>query len=269
MEDQEETPSVSDDSIEIGQATLATLHLTNILKGAMPRIGIAWQKKIIGIDKTIDGLARQLVADELSGRLTIPRPFVYRKAFERFTKPLSELETKQIMSKFPRDATDTALAFKSALQSAYDHVADMLPVSEIATYLGPKQIMPTSDKLYDFWVDYLFVDDPLKAFQWIQMGAITPDQVTTIKEFYPSLYNYMKVSILNALTERKMREPSFTNLPPRADRGLGVFKQMRVVDYGPNIHAVPDNKPKVASAQPPKLNKGLQTQAQQSDNVAV
>lgn len=264
---EEELPHVEDDSIEVGQATLATIGFTNVVKGDMPRVGIGLQHEILSIDKRIDKLAKAFVADELPGKLSVPRPFTYRKMFERFTKPITEAEMTVIMDKFPPNLSEVSLSFQSALNSAYSHVADMVPVSQVATYLGPKNIKPTSDKEFDFWVEYWVIDKPLDAFSLMQRGALLPEQVTTIKEFYPSIYNYMKVSILNALTERKLREPSFTYLPPRADRGLGVFKQMRVVEYGPNVHVVPPNDPKPAEVEPPKLNKGLQSQAQRAGAV--
>lgn len=265
---EEELTHVEDDSIEVGQATLATIGFTNVVKGDMPRVGIGLQREILGIDKQIDKLAKAFVADELPGKLSMPRPFTYRKMFERFTRPISEAEMTVIMDKFPPNLSEVALSFQSTLNSAYSHVSDMVPVSEVATYLGPKNIRPTSDKEFDFWWEYWLIDKPLDAFKLMQSGAICPEQVVAIKDFYPSIYNYMKVSILNALTERKLREgEKFMYLPPRADRGLGVFKQMRVVEYGPNVHVVPPNEPKPAEVEPPKINKGLQTQSQRAGAV--
>ncbi len=267
-DEEEQPPHVDDDSIEVGQATLATVGFSNVVKGDMPKIGIGLQHEILAIDKRIDRLAKAFVADELPGRLSVPREFTYEKLFQRFTKPISEAEMTVIMSKFPPELSEVSFSFQSSLNNAYAHIADALPVSEVATYLGPKNIPPTSDKQFDFWyADYWMIDKPLDAFKLMQRGAITPEQVVILKDNYPSIYNYMKVSILNALTERKLREPSFVNLPPRADRGLGVFKQMRIVDYGPNLHQVPPNDPKPADVQPPKINKGLQTQSERAGAV--
>lgn len=265
MNEELEQPSVSDDLIEIGEATLATIPMTTILKGDMPKIGIGVQKEITNIDKRIDKLAKQFVADELPKELSVPRPFVYEKLAERFSKPLTQLEEKDIMDKFPPNTMEGAISFKSTFDAAYNGLAEMVPYSEVATYLGPKNILPTSDKLLTFWLQYWVIDEPMVAFQLMQMGAIIPEQVESIKKFYPSLYNYMKVATLNALTERKIRESSFMNLPPRADRGLGVFKQMRIIEYGPNIHVVPPNEPKAASVAPPKIDKGLQTTGQRAE----
>lgn len=265
---EEEAPHVEDDSIEVGQATLATISLTTVLTD-MPKINIGKQKEILGIDKEIDKLAKAFVADQLPKTLTLPRPFVYKKLLAQFTKPITEGKMTEIMSKFPSNLSEVAFSFQSTLQQVYAEVAREVPVSEVATYLGPKNIRPTSDKDFDFWYHvYWPADRPLDMFKLMQQGAITPEQVDSIKEFYPSIYNYMKVATLNAIAERKIREgDKFMNLPPRADRGLAIFKQMRVVDYGPNIHTTEPDKPKAAGAPPPKIDKGLQTQAQRAGSV--
>src|SRR5678810_970051 len=108
-------------------------------------------------------------------------------------------------------------------------------------------------------MQYWIVDDPFVVFKLMQCGALTPVQVETLKEFYPSLYNYMIVSTLDALVSRNLREPSFKSLPPRADRGLATLKQQRVVEYGINVHVAPPTENKTSDVAPPKINKGLQT----------
>jgi hypothetical protein len=265
---EEEIPHVDDDTIEVGQATLAKISLTTVLTD-MPKINIGKQKEILGIDKEIDKLAKAFVNDQLPKTLTLPRPFVYKKLLAQFTKPITEGKMTEIMNQFPSNIGEVAFSFQSTLQKVYAEVAHEVPVSEVATYLGPKNIRPTSDKDFDFWFHvYWPADRPLDMFRLMQQGAITPEQVESIKEFYPSIYNYMKVAILNAITERKIKEgDKFMNLPPRADRGLAIFKQMRVVDYGPNIHATKPDEPKAAGAPAPKIDKGLQTQAQRAGAV--
>lgn len=260
--------TVNDDTIEVGEATLATVSLTSVLKGEMPKVGIGLQKQIVGMDRRIDALARDFVNDSMSGKFVVPRPFTYTKLLDRFTHPLSEGELTAIIKKFPQDAHEVALSFMSTLQSAYTHLADMVPVSDYDTYLGPKRIMPTDDKLFDFWLQYWIVDDPLIVFRLMNRGGLIPEQIETLKLFYPSLYNYMMASILDAMVRRQLREPSFMNLPPRADRGLAVFKQQRVVEYGVNVHVTPPDKPTVARTPPPKLDKGLQSKAQSIEAVA-
>ena len=264
----EDLPTVVDDTIEVGEATLATITLTTILKGEMPRIGIGKQKEILATDKRIDTLARQFVYDELPGKISLPRPFTYRKLLERFTKPISQLEIMEIKKKFPPDADDTALSFISTLQNAYAQLADELPVATFDTYLGPKNLLPTSDKLFDFWwTQYLMVDNPFAAFQLMQRGALIPPQVDTLKKFYPSLHNYMVAACLDALVKRNLNEKSFVNLPPRSDRGLATLKGQRVVEYGQNIHVTQPTDPKPAKVAPAKIDKGLQTPGQRADVI--
>lgn len=256
------------DEIEIGEATLAVVGMTKVLTGEMPRIGVGVQKEIIGLGAKIDGLARQFVYDELPKKLSVPRPFTYRKLVDQFTKPIPAGTIADLVSKFPRDAHDIGLSFMSTLQAAYGHLAEIVPVADYNTYLGPKRIMPTSDKLIEFYLKYWVIDDPLVAFKLMQSGALLPDQVSTLLEFYPSIHNYMKAAILNALVARNLREPNFMNLPPRADRGLATFKQQRIVPYGVNIHAIepPQQKPAAAPATA-KISPALQTTGQKAASL--
>lgn len=260
------------DTIEVGEATIATIGLTEILRGDMPRIGVAKQREILGMGKRIDDAARMFVYDEFPGRLSMPRPFTYRKLLEQFTKPLPAGAVDKLMKSFPPDASDIALSFISTLQNMYAHLAEMVPVASYDTYLGPKRIMPTSDKTFEFFNQYWVIDDPMATFQLMQRGALLPEQVNALKTFYPSLYNYMTAALLDALVARNLREPNFLNLPPRADRGLATFKQQRIVPYGPSIHVVPPHEPQPGAPAPStsaqsKISKGLESKAQAVSGV--
>ncbi len=260
---------IEDDTIEVGEATLAVVGLTNVLKGDMPRIGVEKQREIIGLNKKIDGLAADFVYDRLPKKLSMPRPFTYRTLLEKFTKPIPADTMAKITAKFPADAMDTALSFKSTLTQAYAHVSESLPVADYDTYLGPKRIMPTSDKTFEFFNKLWVIDDPLICFQLMQCGALIPEQVAAVIEFFPSLHNYMKKATLDALVARNHREATFVNLPPRADRGLATFKQQRIVPYGVNIHELSPEKTAGPSPLPPKGKPaaGLQTQGQKAEGL--
>ncbi len=258
---------VVDDTIEIGEATLAVVGLSNVLKGDMPRIGVEKQREIIGLDKTIDKMARAFVYDELPRTLKMPRPWTYRQILDKFSKPIPEETMRQVTAAFPEDAIDTALSFKSTLVQAHKHASDLMPSAQIDTYLGPKNIMPTSDLMFDFFNQLWVIDDPLILFQLMQCGGLNPEQTNAVKEFFPSIYNYMTKAILDAIIARNHREASFMFLPPRADRGLATFKQQRIVPYGVNIHDVPPPQPKAEPAAP-KLRTTLQTSGQKAAEVS-
>lgn len=261
-------PQPHGDSIEIGQAALATLGLSNVLKGECSRVGVEKQREIIGIGKRIDDLAMDFVYDRLPRKLSMPRPFTYRQLLERFTRPLSQAETNALQAKFPADAGDEWLAFKSVLDQSFAHLSEMVPVATYDTYLGPKRIKPTSDKTFEFFLKLWVIDDPLIAFQLMQSGALIPEQVSALLEFFPSLYTRMKSSILDALVSRNAKESSFMNLPPRADRGLATFKQQRIVPYGPNIHVAPPQPNSGGMSPTPKVNPALQTAGQRAASIS-
>ena len=260
---------ITDDTIEIGEATLAVVGLSNVIAGEMPRMGIEKQREVLGLGKKIDALAEDFVYDRLPRKLKVPRPFTYRQLLDKFSKPIPESAVTDMLSKFPPDATDAALSFMSTLTQAYKHVADMLPVASYNTYLGPKRIMPTSDKTTEFFLMLWVIDDPTICFQLMQCGGLQVEQVTAVKEFFPSLYSYMLKAILDALISRNHSEATFMNLPPRADRGLATFKQQRIVTYGVNIHELPPEKTAGPGPLPPKDKPpaGLQTQGQKAESI--
>jgi hypothetical protein len=122
------------------------------------------------------------------------------------------------------------------------------------------------DKETEFYLQLWVIDDPCVTFKLMQSGALLPDQTASLIEFFPSLYNHMKSALLNALVKRNMDEPKFLNLPPRADRGLAVFKQQRIVPYGPNNHVIPP-KPASSSSSPAKISPALQTDGQKASSL--
>src|SRR5690348_14659229 len=102
-----------DDTIEVGEATLAVVGLSNVIAGNMPRMGIEKQREVIGLSKKIDKLADDFVYDRLPGKLKVPRPFTYRQLLDKFSKPIPESTVTDILAKFPEDAADAALSFMS------------------------------------------------------------------------------------------------------------------------------------------------------------
>ena len=262
---------MTEDVIDSGESALVVIGMTAVLQDDVPKIGIGKQREILALPKRVEALAKQLVADELPRKLSMPRPFTYTRLLEQFTRPIPPGKLDAILRKFPPEVSDMALAFTSMLTNTYKHVADMLPVADIDTYLGPRRILPTSDKTFDFYNRYWIVADPLITFTLVNCGALQVEQAATLTEFFPSLYQYMKKAILDAMTARTLREPSWLMLPPRADRGFTTFMQKKVVPFGSNMRPPKDAAPPPTGAPPvtAKLPTGLQTPGQAAAGVST
>lgn len=250
--------------IEPGQATLAVTHLTPVLKGDMPYIGVERQREVMRLSDTIAGLAKDVVYDRLPKKVTMPRPFTYRQALKMFTQPVPEAVIAQIMSQFPPGTEDVALSFKATLAATYKRLASELPVSEYQTYLGPRNIQPTSDKVWQWFSRYWVIDDPLVVFPLMQGGCILSSQVAAVRDYFPAIYEEAKSAILAALTSRSIAEAKFLNLPPRSDRGVAIFLGKKLVPYGSNIKVAKPEESAPAPAQGGKNPEALATQGQKA-----
>lgn len=226
------------DPLNVSEATVAVIGLTPVLKGEMPFIGVMKQREILDLPRWIQSLAQDMVNDRLPRKLKLPRDWKYMQLLERFTNPLSEQEITTILARFAPNLSDQAIAFVHFISEIHKYLADMLPVQVYDTVLGPEPIEPTGDKLYEFWNRYLIVNDPLIVFTLAQSGALLPEQVATLVEFYPSLYEQIKSALVEALTKRKLVERKFLNLPPRTDMGCTVLLQKRLVEFNSNLHVV-------------------------------
>lgn len=254
------------DPLDVTEATLATIGLTRILDGDMPLVGVMLQRHILAMPRRISSACDDLVNDRLPRALKMPRPFGYDEMLETFTQPIPEQAIEKILSKFPPNVSEQAMTFVQFLARTYKHVADMLPVQQYETLLGKETIEPTGDKLWMFWNRYWVINDPMTALTLAQSGALLPEQVAALQEFYPSLYEHMKTGILTALAKRRLHDSSFLNLVPRAQRGVQTFLQQRVVDFQSNLHKVQPDKLKQTMAQG-SPSKALETPGQKAANI--
>jgi hypothetical protein len=226
------------DPLNVAEATLALVGLTPVLTGNMPYIGVMKQREILAMPKRIQGLCDDMVNDRLPRKLKMPRDFSYLKLLDVFTGPMSEQAIGQIHGKYQPGLGDQAVEFISLVANCHKHLADMVPISTYDTVLGPVPIQPPGDKLWSFWNRYWVVNDPLIVMTLAQAGALNPEQVATLSEFYPSLYEHIKTGLVQALTKRKLSQASFLSLPPRIDRGMTTLLQRRLVPFGSNKHLV-------------------------------
>lgn len=258
----------SPDPLDASEALICTVGLTRILQGDMPKIGIMLQREVLDLPRRINRLAQDMVGDALPCNLKMPRDFQYQTLLDIFSNPIPEQQIENILVKFPPDQLDQAQAFAAKLATIHKQLADIIPVMQYQTCLGPINIKPTGDKLFRFWNQYWILSDPTIAFTLAQSGALLPEQVNMLVEFYPSLYEHFKTATLQALVKHKLKNAKFLNLPPRTDRGVNTMLQNKIVPFGSNQRvAVPDQglpNPTSNQAAP----KRFQTQAEKAANLS-
>jgi len=254
------------DPFDPGEAAVAVIGLTRILKGDMPKVGVMLQREILDLPRTIEKLANQFVNSQLPYRFKMPRDWTYNQLVNQFSQPLPESTIQLMIEQFPPELQDMALSFQLVVQNAYQHVANMIPVMDFDTYLGPKRIQPTSDKEWEFYNAYWLVSDPLLAFTLMQSGCLLPAQVKALQEFFPSLYENMKTALLMAIAKRQMGDAKFLMLPPRSDAGMRTFLGQKLIPYKSNSRVANDDRSRVL---PPKQepSKSLQTTGQKASEI--
>jgi len=251
-----------------GEAVIACIELTPVLKLDMPYVGVEKGREITGVNKEITSLARQLVMNELPKKLKMPRPWTYEQLVKRFSSPLTESDLEYITGRFGEETHGIVSDFLATLQITFAHLSSELPVGEYQTYNGPKQIKPSSDKIWEWYSRYWVLSQPFAMFQLMQAGALLPTQVEAFEEYYPSLYEAFDAEVRAALTWRGVNDSSFVNLPPAADRGVGVFFKRKLVPFGSNVKITrPEPKAPPMPINPPKINTSLQTAGQKADGL--
>jgi hypothetical protein len=252
------------DPLDPAEALLATVGLTTVLLGEMPLVGVMLQRRALAIPARIKKLAKDMVADELPKKLTMPRHIGYDKFLKLLSGPLPEQLIENITLKFPANVHDQAVQFVALVSRIHDQLAKSFPTQDYQTALGPVKIEPTSDRTWKFYSAYWTAADPLVAFQLMQQGALLPSQVGSIQGYYPTVYENMKSAVFDSLVAEK-GGADMLQISPRLDRSVTTFLGNKMVPFGSNKHLVtPDmvNPPQPVTQSSP--SSGLVSPAQKA-----
>lgn len=252
------------DPLDPAEALLATTGLTPVLIGDMPLVGVMLQRRALAIPDRIQRLAKDMVADKLPKKITMPRHIDYDTMLALLSGPLPEQLIENITLKFPAAVHDQAVAFVSLVSRVHDQLAKSFPTQDYQTALGPVKIEPPSDRTWKFYSMYWVIDQPLVVFQLMQQGALLPAQVGALQGYYPSLYENMKSAVLEALVSAKGGQ-DMLELSPRLNRSVTTFLGQKMVPFGSNKHLVtPDMVNPPTPVTQSKPNSGLVSPAQKA-----
>jgi hypothetical protein len=216
-----------------GEKALAIVGLYSVIERDFPR----WtQEKQNEFDKFDDEI--QELADKcIRGKIALNELKVlsnYDKTLEKIKTPISSADRRAIQYKFPQTADELASEFVVTLDNVWSHLAEIFPVSEYLTFLGPKNLTPTGDKTWEFFNKLLVLNDPRDVYMLISSGAMLKSQAAMVKEFYPTMSADITKSLYAAVAKVRAERGDNYLMPVNVSLGLGNWLERRTVEYDPN-----------------------------------
>lgn len=240
-------PTTSDGAINPGELALASIGISCIIRGDMPKIGLERLRDMGGIPNKITQLAGQLADGKLAYQ-PYSHEHKYMALLDRLTNPLKQHEIDGIIEKFHIEAGDIGTQFSIAVQQALADLKDIFPVSVYRTFAGPKNLPPNADVVFQFLNRLDVINDPLRVMPLIATGALLKSQSAIVRQVYPSLSKYVTQQIYAAVAKRRADGPASKpyQLPPRAEIGvatwIGQKAEFRPPKPNPPAEPAPDGQ---------------------------
>lgn len=249
--------------IDPGELALATIGVSAIIDGDIPRMGIERQREALSIPNKLQKLAADVVDGDIK-RPPMPRPHSYRKLLDHFAAGLQPDQVQSMIAAFPHDASEMSSSFLLCAQAALQHLQKLFPMSVYSTFTGPQNLTPDDVSVWRFFSQLEVLDDPLRVFPLIATGAILKSQVDGMREIYPTLSKEIDSAIYAAIAKRSAKAPQSKpfRLPPRAELGVAVWLGRRLVPHQPP--KAPDAPPAPGSSPPSNLPNNLATRNQKA-----
>jgi hypothetical protein len=247
----------TESTINPGELALASIGLSPIIRGDMPKIGLGRLNDMGNIPKEIARLAGKIADGELTYQ-PYAHEHSYKKLLERISSPLLQHEIDELIGKFHAEAGDIATAFSVAVQEALRDLKAIFPISVYRTFAGPKNIEPNADIVFQFLNRLDVVNDPLRVMPLIATGAILKSQAEIVRQVYPTLSAEIDSQIYAAVTKRRAEKQSY-QLPPRAEIGVAKWQGQKA-PYRPPAPkppaATPDERSQMAKNKATSVQKG-------------
>lgn len=248
-------------TIDPAEALLATVGITPIIKNEWPRIGIQRVREAAKLMETIDEKVRAMVKGGGSYKMA-ERPHSYRDLMDRMTEPFPPEEVHAIVESFPPEEHELAGPVSLLAQHAFQQVQALYPISTINGIAGPRNIEPTSDKVWHFFNQLAVLNNPLRVIDLMGTAALLKSQVAAMRDVYPTISQYIDHAIIDAIIdaiiEQKADSPNF-QLKPRAEVGVTTWRGGKVLSYAPPKPPEPKPDPKQQGKQ---MAKDLKTVGQ-------
>jgi hypothetical protein len=223
--------------INPGELALATIGVSAIIDGTVPKMGVGRQQEALRIPSRLDELAADVVNGSIK-RPPMPRPHSYRQLLDHFATGLQPQHIQELIARFPHDASDMSGSFLLCAQAALDHLKKLFPMSVYSTFTGPQNLTPDDVSVWKFFSQLEVLNDPLRVFPLIATGALLKSQVDGMREIYPTLSAAIDDSVNGAIAKKSAQSISPEGqvkyrLPPRAEIGVGIWLGRRIVPHQP------------------------------------
>lgn len=260
-------------SVNPGELALATIGVSAIIDGNVPKMGIERQREALSIPNKLVKLAGDVVDGEIK-RPPMPRAHSYRKLLDHFataldqeSKALKPQHIQALIDAFPHDASDMSGAFVLCAQAALQHLQKLFPMSVYSTFTGPQNLTPDDVSVWTFFSQLEVLNDPLLVFPLIATGALLKSQVLGMREIYPTLSDEIDTAVNGAIAKESAKSITAAGvvrfrLPPRAELGVATWLGRRTV---PHQAKKPDAGPQTPTGpQSPKIPNALATNNQKA-----
>lgn len=242
-------PTTGESTINPGELALASIGLSPIIKGDMPKIGLGRLNDMGDIPKQIAKLAGKVCDGELKYQ-PYAHEHGYRTLLAKLSSPLAQHEIDELIGKFHVEAGDIAAAFAVAVQEAIRDLKEIFPVQVYRTFAGPKNIEPNAEVVFNFLNRLDVVNDPLRVFPLIATGALLKSQAEIVRQVYPTLSAEIDTQLRAAVVKRRAAssERNPYQLPPRAEIGVAKWMGQKAPFRPPAPNpppATPDEKSKM------------------------
>lgn len=246
--------------IDPGELALATVGVSALIEGTPPKMGIGKIEEALRIPRRAIALARRLCDGELT-YTPMPRAHSYKTLLDKLPKKLSAPDIEGWVNMFPPEAASMAGRFQAVAQEAMDQLRDLFPTSTISSFTGPENIPPDDVRVWRFFSQLELLNDPLRAFELIAVGAILRSQTIAAREVFPTLTAFFDKALYYQLSVHKAAKKSY-RVPPRAEQGLSVWLGRRFVDHKPPEPPAPPAPPPPQTGAPSKVAGDLATRNQ-------
>ncbi len=250
--------------INPGELALATIGVSALIKGDVPKQGIGRLKEMARLPAQIDTLASK-VADGTLEYSSTARAHDYKQLLSKLAKPLPSDAIVSLVAKFPHEASDIAGSFVIAAQQALTKIRDLFPVSVYKSFVGPVNLVPNDLAVWQFMSQLDVLNDPLRVFSLMATGALLKRQVDAVRAVYPTLSDAIDSALYRAIVADKAKKASY-QLPPRSEIGVAVWLGRKIAAYKPPAKDAPATP---ADSTSTKLNKGELTANQAAVNAGT
>ena len=239
------------------EALLAVLGVNCIIKDEFPKIGITRVREAAKLMETIDEKVKSMVRGAGMYKMA-EKAHDYRDLLDRLTVPFPADEVGKIIESFPPEEHELAGPFSLLSQHAFAQVQALFPISSVNGIAGPRNIEPTSEKIWHFWSLYDILNNPLRVIDLMGAAALLKSQVAAMRDVYPTISQYIDHAIIDAIIELKAENEKF-QLNPRAELGVTTWRGGKALPFRPAPPPEPKPDPKQHGKQ---MSKDLQTVGQ-------